>query len=183
MPRCKGIINLHDRSKLKCNNYTSDPIKFINDHVNSQAQDVPYIYNFDGSKYISIHNGNEPMIHRLNDPIKLAISWHAYAKHIGGDYNTIVNELNLINELYFGSRYPINKTIHIQFLNHLDNEYKNTPHKYKLIDIINTSITLIKNPSTSADMASIIAIMYYILTADIIGTMIAIRSVNNFETL
>jgi len=101
----------------------------------------------------------------------------------GGNHNQIINDLNEINTRYFGSRYPIDSNKYKIFLNKLNAEYTKTQHKYQLLAIINASITLIKTPTKSIDMDDIIAIIYYILTSDLVGTMIAIRSTNNFGTL
>jgi hypothetical protein len=179
MPKCKGIINLYNKSKLKCDRYVADPMKFINDHINLQKKDNSYIYLFDGSKYLSVRNEHKNVIQRLDDPIEIAILW--YQK--GGEYDKIISDLNEINIRYFRSRYPIDSNKYKIFLNELNAEYMKTPHKYQLSAIINASITLIKTPIKSMNMGDIIAIIYYLLTSDLVGTMIAIRSTNNFEVL
>jgi len=104
--------------------------------------------------------------------------WHSKGGEIDGDYNKIIKELKGINDMYFGSRYSIDNGRYKTFLDNLDAEYNKSPHKHKLSDVINTSITLVKNPVLSIDMWSVIAVVYYLVALDVVGTMIAIESIN-----
>lgn len=178
MIKCKSIINLHDKSKLECHKYASDPIKFIIDHIHLQRKDASYIYLFDGSKYLSVRNERNNVIKRLNDPMEFAILWHSAGGKMDRDYDTIIENLKDINLRYFGSKYPIDKAKYKIFLDNLSSEYNKSPHKYRLTDVINANITLVKNPTSSMDMESAIAVIYYLLMSDVVGTMIAIGSIN-----
>ena len=181
MPKCKGIISLRDRSKLSCNKYTPDPIRFIIDHIHLQRKDNSYVYLFDGSKYLSVRNDRKNVIRQLNDPMEFAILWHSEGGEIDGNYDKIIDELKSINDAYFGSRYSIDDVRYKTFLNKLDAEYNKNPREHKLSDVINTSITLVKNPVSSIDMESVIAVIYYMISSDVVGTLIAIESINEID--
>ena len=59
--RCKGIINLYDKTKFNCSILTSDPVQFINSNSQNLNKDKIYLYIFDGSKYFVVNSNKTPL--------------------------------------------------------------------------------------------------------------------------
>jgi hypothetical protein len=200
MPECKGIINLYNKTKLKCKIITDNPEQFINSKIDKQDLDKIYLYLFDGSKYLSINSTNK-VIEKVTDSTKLATLWSIYGLN-GGSIDTTLHKLKLINKTHFDNKYIPTHTEYNDFINRVVNELnenndnnqnggvlllhmQNSLNKILpdtavftidiLLDIIDLVLVLITAAPNTSDPISglqlnILSLIYSILRFDLLGT-------------